>query len=86
MVIKIGLKITFSNGPYCHSSDICFRVGFNYLKAPENGTKVDIYWKLQHLVHLSWLSDDEMVVVEVNPLTLIERLPPAFVQNTFGRK
>ncbi|CAH0547966.1 unnamed protein product [Brassicogethes aeneus] len=42
--------------------------------------------KYKHLVNLSWLSDDEMVAVEVSPLSLMENLPPAFVQNTFGRK
>jgi U3 small nucleolar RNA-associated protein 4 len=42
--------------------------------------------KYKHLVHLSWLSDDEMVAVEVNPLGLIEQLPPCLVQNSFGRK
>ncbi|XP_018569516.1 U3 small nucleolar RNA-associated protein 4 homolog [Anoplophora glabripennis] len=42
--------------------------------------------KEKHLVHLQWLEDDEMVAVEVNPLSIMEQLPPAFVQNKFGRK
>ncbi|KAG5898118.1 hypothetical protein JTB14_006330 [Gonioctena quinquepunctata] len=42
--------------------------------------------KYKHLVHLEWLGEDEMVAVEVNPLALMEQLPPAFAQNTFGQK
>lgn len=42
--------------------------------------------KYKHLVHLDWLDVDEMVAVEVNPISIIEKLPPAFVQNTFGKK
>ncbi|XP_074029648.1 UTP4 small subunit processome component l(3)72Dn [Leptinotarsa decemlineata] len=42
--------------------------------------------KYKHLVHLEWLGEDEMIAVEVNPIALIEQLPPAFSENTFGSK
>ncbi|KAJ3664081.1 hypothetical protein Zmor_008279 [Zophobas morio] len=42
--------------------------------------------KHKHLVHLGWVSQDELVAVEVNPVSLTEHLPPCLVQNTFGRK
>lgn len=38
----------------------------------------------EHFVHLSWLSSNEMVAVTVNPVTLIEQLPPAMRQKLFG--
>lgn len=40
----------------------------------------------QHLVHLEWLDNDEMVAVEVNPVSLMEHLPPCLQLNTFGTK
>ncbi|CAH1964659.1 unnamed protein product [Acanthoscelides obtectus] len=51
-------------------------------------TKVEVHTlkKYKHLVHFEWLSEDEMIAVEVNPLTLFEKLPPAFAQATFGKK
>ncbi|XP_066250232.1 U3 small nucleolar RNA-associated protein 4 homolog [Euwallacea similis] len=42
--------------------------------------------KHKHLVHLAALSEGEFVAVEVNPLSLLEKLPPAFAQKTFGSK
>lgn len=41
---------------------------------------------LQHLVHLECLDNDEMVAVEVNPLSFLEHLPPCLKVNTFGTK
>lgn len=41
--------------------------------------------KFEHFVHLSRLSDDgELVAVGVNPVTLIEQLPPSLRQKKFG--
>ncbi|KAF5288217.1 hypothetical protein FQA39_LY03985 [Lamprigera yunnana] len=42
--------------------------------------------KYKHLVHLEWLSEDEMVAVEVSPLGILEQLPPCLKQNIFGMK
>lgn len=41
--------------------------------------------QFEHFVHLSRLSDDgELVAVGVNPVTLIEQLPPSMRQKKFG--
>ncbi|XP_043480548.1 U3 small nucleolar RNA-associated protein 4 homolog [Leptopilina heterotoma] len=40
--------------------------------------------KYKHLVHLDWLNDEEMVAVEVNPISLTEKLPPTLKQKSFG--
>lgn len=40
--------------------------------------------KYKHLVHLDWLSDDELVAVEVSPLALAEKLPPSLKEKRFG--
>ncbi|XP_043284715.1 U3 small nucleolar RNA-associated protein 4 homolog isoform X2 [Venturia canescens] len=40
--------------------------------------------KYKHLVHLEWLNDEEMVAVEVNPISLTEKLPPPLKQKWFG--
>ncbi|XP_019876359.1 U3 small nucleolar RNA-associated protein 4 homolog [Aethina tumida] len=42
--------------------------------------------KYKHLVNLDWLSKDELVAVEINPLHIFEQLPPAFERKTFGTK
>ncbi|KAK0163552.1 hypothetical protein PV327_007222 [Microctonus hyperodae] len=39
--------------------------------------------KYKHLVHLEWLSDGEMVAVEVDPISIIEKLPPTLKQKYF---
>lgn len=39
---------------------------------------------LQHLVHLSWLCEGELVAVDVNPVSLIEQLPPTLKVKKFG--
>ncbi|KAL9902143.1 UTP4 small subunit processome component l(3)72Dn [Glossina fuscipes fuscipes] len=38
----------------------------------------------QHLVHLCWLSSDELVAVIVDPITLLEQLPNVFREKLFG--
>nr|XP_033325661.1 U3 small nucleolar RNA-associated protein 4 homolog [Megalopta genalis] len=40
--------------------------------------------KYKHLVYLDWLSDEEMVAVDVNPIALTEKLPPALKKMWFG--
>lgn len=40
--------------------------------------------KYKNLVHLDWLVGDEMVAVELNPVTLTEKLPPSLKQKRFG--
>lgn len=41
--------------------------------------------KFEHFVHLSRLSNDgELIAVGVNPVTLIEQLPPSMRQKKFG--
>ncbi|KAL1517504.1 hypothetical protein ABEB36_001261 [Hypothenemus hampei] len=42
--------------------------------------------KYKHLVHLGNVAEDEFVAVEVNPLSILKNLPPAFAQKTFGSK
>ncbi|KAF7270743.1 hypothetical protein GWI33_016325 [Rhynchophorus ferrugineus] len=42
--------------------------------------------KYKHLVYFNHLNNDELVAVEVNPLTILKKLPPAFAQKTFGTK
>ncbi|KAB0796828.1 hypothetical protein PPYR_10889 [Photinus pyralis] len=42
--------------------------------------------KYKHLVYLGWLSDEEMVAVEVSPQNLLEQLPPCLKQSKFGTK
>lgn len=36
------------------------------------------------LVSSSWLGNDELVVVEANPLSMVEHLPPAYRRKVFG--
>ncbi|KAG4075374.1 hypothetical protein HA402_003165 [Bradysia odoriphaga] len=38
----------------------------------------------EHFVHMAWLSPSEIVAVIVNPVTLIEQLPPSMVHKVFG--
>ncbi|XP_003698089.1 U3 small nucleolar RNA-associated protein 4 homolog [Apis florea] len=40
--------------------------------------------KYKHLVYLDWLNDEELVAVEVNPMSLTEKLPPTLKQKWFG--
>nr|CAH7757375.1 unnamed protein product [Callosobruchus chinensis] len=58
----------------------------NGIDVPVTEVQIHTLKKYKHLVHFEWLSMDEMVAVEVNPLTLLEKLPPAFAQTTFGKK
>ncbi|XP_012526821.1 U3 small nucleolar RNA-associated protein 4 homolog [Monomorium pharaonis] len=40
--------------------------------------------KYKHLVYINWLNDEELVAVEVNPASLLEKLPPTLKQKFFG--
>ncbi|KAF5306667.1 hypothetical protein FQR65_LT07222 [Abscondita terminalis] len=42
--------------------------------------------KYKHLVYLGWLTEDELVAVEVSPLSILEQLPPCLKQAKFGTK
>lgn len=47
--------------------------------------KLKFYKKIEHFVHLSRLSNaGELVAVGVNPVTLLEQLPPSMRQKKFG--
>jgi hypothetical protein len=35
-------------------------------------------------VHFDWLSNDELIAVEVSPLALAEELPPSLKEKRFG--
>jgi hypothetical protein len=35
-------------------------------------------------VHLDWLSNDELIAVEVSPVALAEKLPPPLKEKRFG--
>ncbi|XP_060535063.1 U3 small nucleolar RNA-associated protein 4 homolog [Cylas formicarius] len=47
---------------------------------------VRVVQKYKHLVHLERVVDEQYLAVEVNPLAILEKLPPAFAQKTFGTK
>ncbi|XP_008557301.1 U3 small nucleolar RNA-associated protein 4 homolog [Microplitis demolitor] len=40
--------------------------------------------KYKHLVHFEWFNNEEMVAVEVNPISLTEKLPPTLKQKCYG--
>lgn len=42
------------------------------------------FFALQHLVHLSWLGEDELVSVELRPEVLLEQLPPTLKLKKYG--
>ncbi|XP_057664279.1 U3 small nucleolar RNA-associated protein 4 homolog [Diorhabda carinulata] len=58
----------------------------NSLEKSSEGFEISLVKKYKHLAHLEWMEEDELVAVEVSPLTIMEQLPPAFFQNTFGKK
>jgi len=39
---------------------------------------------LQHLIHLDWIDNKELLVLEVNPVSLMENLPAPLKKKTFG--
>lgn len=41
--------------------------------------------KFKHIAYLDWLSKDELVVVEVSPVSLLEKLPPVLKIKRFGK-
>lgn len=42
------------------------------------------FLSLQHLVHLSWLGDDELVSVQISSESLLEQLPPTLKLKKYG--
>ncbi|CAG9769857.1 unnamed protein product [Ceutorhynchus assimilis] len=48
--------------------------------------KIKTIQKYKHLVHFLAIQEGEFVAVEANPLSILEQLPPAFAQKTFGSK
>lgn len=42
------------------------------------------YALFQHLVYFGYLEGDELIAVEVNPLTFLEQLPPSLKTKQFG--
>lgn len=38
----------------------------------------------EHLVELNWMGENEMVAVSVNPVSLVEQLPPVLKEKRFG--
>lgn len=38
----------------------------------------------EHLLALEWIDDQELLAVILNPITLLEQLPPAFRHKLFG--
>ncbi|KAK6644494.1 hypothetical protein RUM43_000761 [Polyplax serrata] len=45
---------------------------------------VNVIKKSKHIVSLTWLEGEEMVIVSVNPLKLAENLPPSLEKKLFG--
>lgn len=38
----------------------------------------------EHLVHLCWMGECELIAVGVNPVTLVEQLPSSLKEKRFG--
>ncbi|XP_025835857.1 uncharacterized protein LOC108737449 [Agrilus planipennis] len=55
-------------------------------KSSKQHVTVKLIKKYKHLMYLNWLSQNEMIAVEVKPLSLTEQLPPCLKQNLFGTK
>ncbi|XP_066583138.1 U3 small nucleolar RNA-associated protein 4 homolog [Prorops nasuta] len=56
----------------------------NSILSSQSQNSFKVAKKYKHLVYLNWLNDTEMVAVEVNPLSLMEKLPPTLKQKCFG--
>ncbi|XP_055606900.1 U3 small nucleolar RNA-associated protein 4 homolog [Uranotaenia lowii] len=52
--------------------------------APSHRYSLKILKSYPRLVSSSWLGNDEMVVVEANPVSMVEYLPPAYRKKVFG--
>jgi hypothetical protein len=50
----------------------------------QSGLTTKLVKRYKHLVHIGWLDENEMVAVEVNPVTLIEQLPPGLKHKKYG--
>ncbi|XP_063702015.1 U3 small nucleolar RNA-associated protein 4 homolog [Culicoides brevitarsis] len=51
---------------------------------PEGKTVVKTVKEYEHLIHLEWLQEKELIAVHINTLQLVEQLPPALKQKKFG--
>ncbi|CAL7943400.1 unnamed protein product [Xylocopa violacea] len=56
----------------------------NYALSSQSQQAFQVLKKYKHLVYLDWLNDEELVAVEVNPISLTEKLPPTLKQKWFG--
>ncbi|KZC09523.1 PREDICTED: cirhin [Dufourea novaeangliae] len=56
----------------------------NSILSSQSQQAFQVLKKYKHLVYLNWLNDEEMVAVEVNPISLSEKLPPTLKQKWFG--
>ncbi|XP_014215033.1 U3 small nucleolar RNA-associated protein 4 homolog [Copidosoma floridanum] len=45
---------------------------------------IQVVKKSKHLAQLAWLKNSELVAVEVDPISLVEKLPPTLKQKRFG--
>uniref|UniRef100_A0A8D8EWI3 Cirhin n=1 Tax=Culex pipiens TaxID=7175 RepID=A0A8D8EWI3_CULPI len=51
---------------------------------PRKKYSMQVLKKYTRLVDTRWLGQDELLVVEANPLSMVEHLPPAFRRKIFG--
>ncbi|KAG5315019.1 UTP4 protein, partial [Acromyrmex insinuator] len=56
----------------------------NSISSSQSQYTFQVAKKYKHLVYLNWLNDEELVAVEVNPTSLLEKLPPTLKQKFFG--
>ncbi|XP_063976661.1 U3 small nucleolar RNA-associated protein 4 homolog [Diachasmimorpha longicaudata] len=56
----------------------------NSMSSSQGQYDFQVIKKYKHLVHLEWLKNGELVAVEVNPISLTEKLPAALKQSSFG--
>lgn len=56
----------------------------NSISSSQSQHMFQVVKKYKHLVYLNWLNDEELVAIEVNPTSLLEKLPPTLKQKFFG--
>lgn len=56
----------------------------NSISSSQSQHTFQVAKKYKHLVYLNWLNDEELVAVEVNPTSLLDKLPPTLKQKFFG--
>lgn len=50
----------------------------------KSGLQLKTSTNYEHLLALKWFGESEILAIGVNPVTLLEQLPPAFRQKLFG--